>query len=47
MVCISDRTYRQLVACLQVHAPADAGAQEVLEALQQEAQFHRQFSPAR
>ena len=42
MVSISERTYWQLVACLQAHAPADAGAREVLAALQQEVLSHGQ-----
>ncbi|PSP18118.1 MAG: hypothetical protein BRC58_04190 [Cyanobacteria bacterium QS_8_64_29] len=34
MVTIPDDTYQHLVSCLQAHAPADAGARQVLEELQ-------------
>ena len=42
MVSISDRTYQQLMTCLQAHAPADAGARDVLETLQREVQSYEQ-----
>ena len=47
MVSISEPTYQQLMACLQAHAPADAGARDVLETLQQEVWSQQQLSTAR